>query len=367
MATDVKNHSEPPMLHLDTNYKKFLTEIKEKVRVSRLQAALAINREVIHLYWHIGNKIKELQAKTNWGDKLLNSISHDLQNSFPETRGFSYRNIAFMRQFASEYPNEVMKQLVSQLPWGHIILLIQRVKNIRSWYITQTIQNSWSRFTLERHLKNDLYAAQAIDEGKSSNFLEKLPKPQSELAQDLLKSPYNFDFMGLHDDAYERDIEHGSFKHITNFLLELGRGFAFVGNQVPILIGDEDFFIDILLYNVKLRCYTIVEFKSTKFKPEHIGQLNFYLGAVDNTMRHPDDNPSIGLLLCKSRNKIVAKYALENVTKPIGVSEYQLTKSLPDKLQGIMPTIKEIEDELRKNDTITNDDDMNSSKKSWCY
>jgi predicted nuclease of restriction endonuclease-like (RecB) superfamily len=260
MNSEIKKSTQPVIFHTDAEYKTFLTEIKEKVRTSRLQAALSVNRELIALYWHIGKRIIEKEAETSWGDKLIEILSNDLQNTFPETRGFSTRNIKYMRQFAVNYPNEIGQQPVAQLPWGHIILLIQRVKNTRQreWYISQTIDHGWSRYTLERHVKHDLFNAQAIDENKASNFLDRLPEPQSFLAQDLLKAPYNFDFMGLHDDAHERDIEHSSLKHIATFLLELGRGFAFVGNQVPIVIDDEEFFIDILLYNLKLRCYTIV-------------------------------------------------------------------------------------------------------------
>jgi predicted nuclease of restriction endonuclease-like (RecB) superfamily len=335
-------------LHLDHEYKHLFAEIKTKIQTGRLQAALAVNREVIQLYWFIGQRIIEKQSETNWGDKLLETLSNDLQHTFPETYGFSVRNLEKMRQFAREYPIEITAQPVSQLPWGHIMLLIQRVKDIivRNWYIAQTIENGWSRYALEDQIKQNLYERQAIGDNKTTNFLSKLPSPISQLAQDMMKNPFNFDFLGLHDKAQEREIEFASVQHITKFMLALGKGFAFVGNQVPIVIDEQEFFIDMLFYNYILRSFVICEIKATKFKPEHVGQLNFYLSAIDDKLRHKDDNPSIGLLLCKSRNKVIAEYALKSIEKPIGISEYELTKALPEKLQGIMPSIEEIEAEL---------------------
>ncbi|PIQ43111.1 MAG: hypothetical protein COV52_10405 [Gammaproteobacteria bacterium CG11_big_fil_rev_8_21_14_0_20_46_22] len=329
-------------------YKGLLNELKSKIRNARLKAALAVNHEVISLYWHIGQQII---IRQNWGSKLVETLSKDLQNAFPETTGFSVRNLQRMRQFATYYPEfEIMPQAVAQLPWGHISVLIHKVKDdtIRCWYAEQAIEQGWSRPTLERYLKEELYQRQAISSTKASNYLARLPSPQSMLAQELLKQPYNFDFLGLHDEAHEREIEHASIQHITKFMLELGKGFAFVGSQVPITIHDDQFFIDMLFYNLHLRCFTVIEFKATKFKPEHAGQLNFYLSAVDDLMKHKEDNPSIGLLLCKSRNKIVAEYALKDIQKPIGVSEYQLTRAIPDNLQKDLPSVEEIEAELNE-------------------
>jgi predicted nuclease of restriction endonuclease-like (RecB) superfamily len=351
MNKQLTTKSKDVIFHTDDRYRALFTEIKEKIRSSRLQAALAVNKELIALYWHIGRRIIEKQTETKWGDKLIETLSNDLQQAFPETHGLSKRSLERMRKFAIEYPDlQIAAQAVSQLPWGHIILLIQRVNDnaVREWYAQQTIENGWSRYTLEEYIKSDLYKRQAIDINKTTNFLQLLPAPQSRLAQDLIKNPYNFDFLGLHDKAYEREIEHASIQHITDFMLTLGKGFAFVGHQVPIVIDDNEFFIDMLFYNLKLRCYTIIEIKSTKFKPEHTGQLNFYLSAVDDLMRHPDDNPSIGILLCKSRNKIVAEYALKSIEKPIGVSEYNLTKAIPENLKSGFPTIEEIETELNE-------------------
>lgn len=336
-------------ISLDLNHKEYkalLHELKGKIRGARLKAALAVNHEVIGLYWHIGKQIIDRQ---NWGSKLVEVLSKDLQNAFPETAGFSVRNLQRMRQFATYYPDfKIMPQSVAQLPWGHISVLIHKIKDssVRCWYSEQAIEQGWSRSALERYIKEELYKRQAVTSTKASNFLSKLPSPQSVLAQELLKQPYNFDFLGLHDEAHERELEHASIHHITKFMLELGKGFAFVGSQVPITIHDEQFFIDMLFYNLYLRCFAVIEFKSTKFKPEHAGQLNFYLSAVDDLMKHENDNPSIGLLLCKSRNKIVAEYALKDIQKPIGISEYQLTRAIPENLQKNLPSVEEIETEL---------------------
>lgn len=335
-------------LSLPNEYKTFLIELKEKIRSARLKAVLAVNHELVRLYWHVG---KQIINKQNWGSKFIDTLSNDLRQSFPETHGFSVRNLHRMRQLAIYYPDfTILPQAVAELPWGHISLLMQTVKDnsIRIWYAEQAVDQGWSRATLERHVKDNLYQRQAIESNKASNYLQRLPPVQSVLAQDLLKSPYNFDFLGLHDEAHERQIEHTSIEHITKFMLELGKSFAFVGRQVPITIDDEEFFIDMLFYNLKLRCFLVVEIKSTKFKPEHTGQLNFYLSAVDDLMKHPTDNPSVGLLLCKTRNKTVAEYALKSIEKPIGVSEYQLIRSIPEDLKTNFPTIEEIEFELNE-------------------
>lgn len=354
------------IIHIDKRYKNFLNDIKSMIRSRRLRAAIAVNQELIAMYWHIGKQIIEKQKETAWGSKLIDVLSNDLNNAFPETTGFSSTNLKRMRHFAELYQNiEIGAQTVPQLPWGHIILLIQKVKNssAREWYAQQAIENGWSRFTLADHIKQELYQRQAVDAVKTTNFLKRLPSPQSRLAQDLIKNPYNFDFLGLHDDAYERDIEHASVQHITKFMIEMGKGFAFVGTQVPVVIDDQEFFIDMLFYNLVLRCFVVVEIKSVKFKPEHAGQLNFYLSAVDTTMRHKDDQPTIGLLLCKSRNKIVAEYSLKDIEKPIGISEYKLTKALPKKLKNTMPTIAEIEAELNVPDN-KNQEDKNAKNKN---
>lgn len=339
-------------IKLSSDYAELINHLKEKVKTAQLKAALSVNRELIGLYWYIGRQILEKQKNSSWGSKLIETISLDLQNSFPETHGFSVTNLKRMKLLAEEYPNfdQIGAQPVHQLPWGHIVFLIHKIKGLqeREWYIQKTISEGWSRSTLELYVQRGLYQQQAITENKASNFLSKLPSPQSTLAQEILKSPYNFDFLGLHDDALEREIEHASLPHITKFLLELGKGFAFVGRQVPITLNNTEYFIDMLFYHLKLHCYIVIELKSKKFKPEHAGQLNFYLNLVDDFIKMPEDNQTIGLLLCKSRDKVDAEYALKGINKPIGVSEYQLTKAIPEKLKASLPTIQEIETELNQ-------------------
>jgi predicted nuclease of restriction endonuclease-like (RecB) superfamily len=349
--TETESEVTQVTFNFSKEYKIFLGELKDKIRGGRLKAALAVNREVIELYWQIGNQILNKQEEAAWGSKLVDVLSQDLQNAFPETHGFSVRNLKYMRQFAQTYPSCVIgQQIVAQLPWGHIIFLIQMVKDnvARTWYAEQAVDQGWSRPVFEKNIKGDLFGRQAISTTKTSNYLERLPSSCSGLAQELLKQPYSFDFLGLHDEADEREIEHASIQHITKFMLELGKGFASVGSQVPITIDDEVFFIDMLFYNLRLRCYTVIEFKATKFKPEHAGQLNFYLSAVDDLMRHPNDNPSVGLLLCKARNKVVAEYALTDLQKSIGISEYELTRAIPENLKSNLPSIEEIEAELNE-------------------
>ncbi len=349
-------------LGLNKEYKTFLNDLKDKIRSARFRTALSINQDVLQLYWHIGNQVIEKQEKSSWGSKFLESLSKDLQISFPETHGFSVRNLKYMRQFAQIYPNiEFGQQAVAQLPWGHIILLIGKIKDeqIREWYANQTIELGWSRDSLSVYIRDNLYQRQAISSVKASNYKTHLPSPQSHLAQELLKQPYNFDFLGLHDEAHEREIEYAATKHITNFLLELGKGFAFVGRQVPITLNENTYFIDMLFYNLKLHAYIVCEFKATKFKPEHAGQLNFYLNLIDDYYKLPEDNQSIGLLLCKTRDKFEAEYALKGINKPIGVSEYQLTRAIPDNLKSNLPTIEEIESELNHIEL----DDENKSEK----
>ena len=330
-------------------YQSFLSNIKQKVRKTRLQAAFAVNREVISLYWHIGKEIVQLQTETAWGGKLIDRLSEDLKNSFPETHGFSKTNLKYMRILAHLYPDGIGQQAVDQLPWGHITLLIRiRKMEERHWYVYQCLEHGWSREVLEKQIRSGLYNRQAISNNKATNFLKKLPSPQSQLAHDLIKNPYNFDCLGLHDEAQEREIEYTSVQHISKFLIELGKGFAFLGHQVPLEINERTYFIDMLFYHVKLHCYVVTELKATAFKPEYAGKLNFYLSAVDDTLRSSHDNPSIGLLLCKTSDKILAEYSLRDINKPIGVSEYTLTKALPKNLKTDLPTISEIEAELSR-------------------
>lgn len=258
------NSKKPIINHND--YHKLLKDIKAYISTTRVKAALSLNKEVIHLYWQIGKQLIERQGESHWGDKLLDQLSNDLRHAFPEMRGFSKTNLKYMRIFAHLYPNGIGQQLVDQLPWGHLTLLI-RIKDEgeRKWYIEQCVSHGWSRHMFEKQIQSNLYKRQGLSSSKSSNYLARLPEPQSLLAQELLKSPYNFDCLGMHDEAHEREIEHASIRHITKFLLELGKGFAFIGHQVPIEVSETEYFIDMLFYHTKLHCYLVVEIKATAF------------------------------------------------------------------------------------------------------
>ncbi len=312
---------------------------------------MTANQELIRVYWEIGKSIVAQQQSKSWGEKFLQQLSTDLQHSFPGMGGFSLSNLKRVRLFYESYPDfESGAQLLRQLPWSHIILLIQKIKDIsiRDWYAKYDIENGWSRSSLEHHIATQLFERQGINIEKTSNYLEKLPAPQSELALDILKCPYNLKFTGLFEDAHEKDIENQTINHICKFLVELGSGFAFVGRQFPLEVSDKDYFIDLLFYHLKLRAFVVIEIKATEFKPEHAGQLNFYLTAVDRHLKHPQDNPTIGILLCKSHDKTVAEYALSDINKPIGVSNYDLLKAIPENLRAELPTEEELEIVLSK-------------------
>lgn len=258
-------------------------------------------------------------------------------------KGFSRTNLLYMRAFADAYPEEIfVQQVVGQIPWGHNVRILDLVKDSteREWYIRSTQENGWSRNVLVLQIESDLYHRQ----GKAiTNYEKSLPSPQSDLAQQLLKDPYNFDFLTMGKDAHERDIERGLLEHIRSFLIELGVGFAFVGSQYHIEIGGDDFYIDLLFYHLKLRCFVVIDLKAGKFQPAYAGQINFYLSVVDDLLRHPDDKPSIGIVLCKDKNKVVAEYALRDMSKPIGISGFNITEALPEQIQGSLPTIEALE------------------------
>lgn len=327
-------------------YDDFLHDLKERIRNAQVRAVLAVNRELVLLYWQIGRDILTRQQQQGWGAKVIERLSTDLRSSFPEMKGFSRTNLLYMRAFAEAYPDEqIVQQLAGQIPWFHNCTLLDKVKNPteRVWYIQQTIEYGWSRNVLVHQIESGLYRCQ----GKATtNFDRTLPKPQSELAQQLLKDPYNFDFLSLGKDALERDLEQALIDHIRDFLLELGVGFAFVGSQYHLEVGGQDFYIDLLFYHLRLRCYVVVDLKMSDFQPEFSGKMNFYLSATDDLLRHPDDQPSIGIILCKSKNQVIAEYALRDLSKPIGVSAYQLQSALPEQLKSSLPTIEELEDVL---------------------
>lgn len=329
-----------------TSYDTFLSDLKTRIRAARTRAALAVNRELILLYWQIGRDILERQEREGWGAKVIERLANDLRREFPDMKGFSPRNLKYMRKFSEAWPDEqFVQQAAAQIPWFHNCVILDKLKDRteREWYIHKTFEHGWSRDILVMQIETGLFHRQ----GKAvSNFAATLPSLQSDLAQQTLKDPYVFDFLGLGNEAQEREVERELVKHITSFLLELGAGFSYVGRQVHLEIEGEDFYIDLLFYHLKLRCYVVIELKATKFKPEYAGKLNFYLSAVDATMRHESDNPSIGLILCKDRKGLIAEYALKDISKPVGISEYQLVAAIPENLKGSLPTIEELEAEF---------------------
>ena len=340
--------SEKPVGLMDppSGYADWLADLKGRIHTAQQRATLAVNRELVLLYWQIGRDILQRQAAQGWGAKVIERLAQDLRVAFPEMKGFSRANLMYMRAFAQAWPDaEIVQQAVGQLPWGHNLVLLTQLKDpeLRLAYAQSAIAHGWSRNVLNIHIETRRLerSGQAI-----TNFEASLPQPQSDLARESLKDPYRFDFLGLSDEAHEREIEGALVKHVTEFLLELGAGFAFVGRQVLLDVGGDDFFIDLLFYHLKLRCYVVIELKAGKFKPEHLGQLGFYLTAVDAQVKHPDDGPTIGLLLCKSRNKVVAEYALRDTAQPLGVAEYKLLESLPAELKTNLPSIAQIEREL---------------------
>ncbi|WP_386086826.1 MULTISPECIES: PDDEXK nuclease domain-containing protein [unclassified Wolbachia] len=329
-------------------YTEFLEQLKEHIAISRYKAARTVNKELLLLYHYIGTRILEKQKSQSWGSKVIEQLSRDLKAEFPEMKGFSTRNLKYMRQFAVEYQDiEFGQQLVAQLPWGHNVFLMDLVqdKEARLFYIKEAIEHGWSRNIMVMQIELGLHKRQ----GKAiTNFEEKLPSPQSDLAHYTLKDPYIFDFLSIGKDAHEREVEKGLVGHMEKFLLELGEGFAFVGRQFHLDVGNKDFYIDLLFYHLKLRCFIVIELKDKDFKPEYAGKMNFYLSAVDDLLKHSTDQPSIGLILCKSKDDVLAKYTLKDINKPIGLAEYRITENLPENIKTALPTIEELEAELSK-------------------
>ena len=331
------------------NYAHFLKQIKQDILQTQLRAALSVTKELILLYWQIGKYLSDETALAEWGTKVLERLAKDLEKDFPGIAGFSVRNLKYMRKFAEVYSDLNWATAVAQIPWGHNVTLLEKLTNTdqRLWYAKKTIENGWSRSVLLMWIESDLYKRQ----GKAiNNFKVTLPEPHSDLAEQTLKDPYNFDFLTIDNEAREREIERGLMAHIQKFLLELGQGFSFVGQQYHLEVGEKDFYLDLLFYHLKLRCFIIVELKNTEFIPEHAGKLNFYLAAVDDLLRAEGDKPTIGLLLCKSKDNIIAEYALRTSKQPIDISSYttKLVETLPKEFKGKLPTIEEIEAELSK-------------------
>ncbi len=333
----------PARAVLPEGYQELLGDLKERIGSAQIKAALSVNRELIALYWQIGRAISDQQETHGWGTGVIDRLSADLRRAFPDMRGFSPRNLRYMRTFAAAYPEpDFWQQAAANLPWGHIMRLLDTVPDsgVRAWYAQMAVAHGWSRAILAHQIEARLHERQGQAQ---TNFTQTLPAPQSDLARDVLKDPYNFDFLTLGVEARERDLERGLIAHIQEFLLELGVGFAFLGSQYRLEVDGRDYYIDLLFYHVRLRCYVAIDVKSVDFEPEFAGKMNFYLSAVDDLLRHPDDQPSVGLILCKGKSKVVAEYALRGATQPIGVSAYTLTEALPEALQGSLPTIEELE------------------------
>jgi predicted nuclease of restriction endonuclease-like (RecB) superfamily len=342
-----KGNAGPPKTVADApsadtqGYVGLVAELKHRIADARLRAALSVNRELVLLYWGIGKDILSRQESEGWGAKVIDRLALDLVRAFPEMTGLSARNLKYMRAFAEAWPDlEFVQQVVALLPWGHNVRLLDAVKSAveRTWYARQAIENGWSRNVLVHQIESRLFVRQG---GALTNFTRTLPAEQSELAQQILKDPYSFDFLSLGPEMLERDLERGLIEHLRALILELGKGFAFVGSQYHLEVAGQDYYLDLLFYHLRLRCFVVIELKIEDFKPEFAGKMNFYLSAVDDQLRHEDDQPTIGIILCKGRNEVIVEYALRDSSKPMGVAQYRLSPALPQQLQQDLPTIEE--------------------------
>ncbi len=334
------------MLMNSSEYISIVENIKREITGAQYRAAVHVNTDMLLLYYDIGCVINEHKS---WGNKFIDNLASDIRVAFPESKGYSVRNLKYMAKFAARFPNrEFVQEALAQITWYHHIALMDKVKNADEhvWYAKEAAQNGWSRNVLVHQIESGLYQRQVLVD-KVSNFERRLPSPQSELAVQTMKDPYVFDFIPFRENMIERDIEQALVRDVTKLLLELGTGFAFLGNQYHLNVGGDDFYIDLLFYNLNLRCYVVIELKTGDFKPEYAGQLNFYLSAVDGILKKEQDNPSIGLLLCKSKNNLVAEYSLKDISKPIGVSEYKVTSSLPDDLEKQLPSVEDIQKRIK--------------------
>lgn len=332
----------PALSPNDENYSALLDDLKHRIRSSRVKAALAVNQELVLLYWGIGQEILNRQEAEGWGSNVIERLSKDLKREFPDMKGFSARNLGYMKAFAAAWPDEqFLQQVAAKIPWGHNMVILEKLKNSeeRQWYIQKTIESGWSRNVLILKIENGLYERLG---GAISNFKQTLPSPQSDLAQQLLKDPYHFDFLTLADDAKEQDVERALIERMRDFLLELGIGFSFVGSQYHLDIGGEDFYLDMLFFHIELQCYVIIELKMGEFKAEYSGKMNLYVSAVDDHLKREHHNGTIGIIICKSKNKTIAEYALRNLSTPIAVS----THKLPKQLQESLPSTEQLQMEL---------------------
>ena len=370
---------------MTSDYKQWLTDLKSRIRQSQIKAAIKVNTELLRLYWDLGKDIVVRQMESTWGSGFFEQLSQDLQSEFPGMQGFSRRNLFYIKQFYLFYTQdklthhqaggELVQQVVAllkpvenqgnairqqvvgeledhpifQIPWGHHIQIFSKSKSTTEalFYVRKTIENGWSRAVLMNFMEADLFAAQGTVQ---TNFSRLLPEPQSDLANQILKDPYNFDFFTLTEKYNERELENALTENITRFLLELGQGFAYVGRQVPVKIDDAERFLDLLFYHLELRCFVVVELKAGPFEAEHVGKLGLYVSAINHLKKKATDNPTIGMIICKTKNQVEVRYSLESSSQPIGVSEYQLAKLLPDNFKGSLPSIEELEEEFSKKD-----------------
>jgi predicted nuclease of restriction endonuclease-like (RecB) superfamily len=333
---------------IDQNYTQLVNELKAEIESSRTSLALEANKQLLLLYHRIGSEILKCQEEHGWGAKVIEKLSRDLQIYFPDSKGFSSRNLKYMRKFAKEYSDsEFVQEVLARLSWYHHVALLDKLSEYRYrlFYIKKAIENNWSRNAMVEQIKAELH----LREGRAiTNFKHKLSADQAAAVYSLLKDPYLFDFLNLTSSAVEKKVEDALVLNMEKFLLELGAGFTFVARQYHIKVGDNDFYIDLLLYHLTLRCYVVVELKDKEFKPEHAGKMNFYLSAVDDFVRQPKDNPSVGLILCKSKDNFLAQYALRDMSKPIGLAQYKLTNRIPEKMRAALPTVEELEKTLTK-------------------
>ena len=332
----------------DASYLDLLQEVKQKIKQAQLNAMIVVNHHLLVLYWQIGNMILQRQKEYGWGYKVISQLSKDIKLAFPTIQGYSERNLGYMKKFADEYEESAILQVpLAKISWYHNITLIEKIpdQTTRLWYAYKAIENGWSRDVMAIHIKSSLHLRQG---NSVNNFAETMPKLQSDLAQQILKDPYVFDFINLREHALEKELEEALVKHIVNFLLELGQGFAFVGRQYIVNVGGDDYKIDLLFYHLKLRCFVVIDLKIRQFMPEDAGKMNFYVNALDDILKTEQDNQTIGLILCKHKNVVKAEYALRGINTPIGISEFKLTEILPEELKSSLPSIEEIEQKMRE-------------------
>jgi predicted nuclease of restriction endonuclease-like (RecB) superfamily len=331
---------------LGGDYESFLRELKERIRTAQVRAALAVNQELVLLYWQIGREILARQQQQGWGAKVIDRLAKDLKLEFPQMQGFSPRNLKYMRAFAEAYSEpEFVQEVLAQITWYHNIALLEKLKSLeeRLWYARKTVEQGWSRNVLVLQIESELHKRQG---SAITNFEQVLSQPQSDLAQQIIKSPYNFDFLMLSEERSERHLEQSLIDHIRDFLMELGVGFAFLGSQYPIEVSGKEYRLDLLFYHVKLHCYVIIDLKMGEFEPEFSGKMNFYVAAVDNLLRSSKDEPTIGIILCKTKDKTTVEFALQGIQKPIGVATFQVKRDLPEALKESLPTAEQLEIEL---------------------